>query len=69
MLLFVIYYLHLQIRTLQYSSNLSKKKQKKKITSLCKEIFQLYLTCFRACLLGGGGPQLGEVTRLAVVEE
>ena len=69
MLLFVIYYLHLQRRTLQYSSNLSKKKQQKKLTSFCKEIFQLYLTCFRACLLGGGGPQVGEVTRLAVVEE
>ena len=34
-----------------------------------KEIFQLYLTCFRACLLGGGGPQVGEVTRQPVVEE
>ena len=69
MLLFVIYYLHLQRRTLQYSSNLSKKKTKKKLTSLCKEIFPLYLTCFRACLLGGGGPQVGEVTRQPVVEE
>ena len=27
-------------------------------------------TCyFRACLHGGGGPQVGEVTRLAVVEK
>ena len=24
---------------------------------------------FRACLHGGGGPQVGEVTRLAVVEK
>ena len=26
-------------------------------------------TLFRACLHGGGGPQVGEVTRLAVVEK
>ena len=25
--------------------------------------------CLRACLHGGGGPQVGEVTRLAVVEK
>ena len=25
--------------------------------------------CVRACLHGGGGPQVGEVTRLAVVEK
>ena len=27
------------------------------------------VVCLRACLHGGGGPQVGEVTRLAVVEK
>ena len=29
----------------------------------------LHRSLFRACLHGGGGPQVGEVTRLAVVEK
>ena len=29
----------------------------------------ILLQCLRACLHGGGGPQVGEVTRLAVVEK
>ena len=37
-------------------------KEEKIIEKLGKEVF-------RACLHGGGGPQIGEVTRVAVVEK
>ena len=31
--------------------------------------FIIHIGTLRACLHGGGGPQVGEVTRLAVVEK
>ena len=34
---------------------------------ICFEFMQINI--LRACLHGGGGPQVGEVTRLAVVEK
>ena len=37
------------------------------VTAVC--LLFLFKTLFRACLHGGGGPQVGEVTRLAVVKK
>ena len=34
-----------------------------------KKLAKAGILCLRACLHGGGGPQVGEVTRLAVVEK
>ena len=39
------------------------------ISSAWRSVGRTLTLCFRACLHGGGGPQVGEVTRLAVVEK
>ena len=38
-------------------------------SGLCMSGQSVFRVCFRACLHGGGGPRVGEVTRLAVVEK
>ena len=40
------------------------------MVSGCNQVADTDISClFRACLHGGGGPQVGEVARLAVVEK